>query len=305
MQRPGWPFLALALAACTHDSTAAHETVVNVWSGAVIDVTHLPLGDALIATSAQRGHLFVCPSDSPPGPPVGASAPGPWIDLANQTWDLTKKLSVQGARTWPAATYGESVSSSTRTLVTNGLPVKTVTGNFPISPTDPVYRYDTNPSSIAEVALRYVLPTSPASAAPSCVPMGPIGLLRNGVAIFAPVDEQRRDAVAWETQDSCQGHPQQLGEYHYHDVSACLRDAALGPSTVIGWAADGFPIVIERDASGALPTNADLDDCHGRDAPYLLDGKVVSGYHYAATLEFPYTIGCFRAAPVAASRIDR
>jgi hypothetical protein len=198
--------------------------------------------------------------------------------------------------------YGESVSGSARTLVTNGLPVKTVTGRFPIAPSDPVYRYDTNPNSISQVALRYVLPVSPVADAPACLPMGPIGLLRNGVALFASVDEEGRDAVAWETQDSCQGHPQQQGEYHYHDVSACLRSAAQGSSTVVGWAADGFPIVVERDTSGALPTNADLDACHGRNAPYVLDGTVTTGYHYSATLEFPYAIGCFRATPVPASR---
>ena len=206
------------------------------------------------------------------------------------------------AITWPAAAYGESVLGSIRTLVTNGLPVETVTGRFPISPSDPVYRYDTNPNSITQVALRYALPVSPVLVAPTCVPMGPIGLLRNGVPLFAPVDEEGRDAVGWESQDSCQGHPQQQGEYHYHDVSVCLRNAARESSTVVGWAADGFPIAVERDASGALPTNADLDECHGRDAPYVLDGTVMSGYHYSATLEFPYVLGCFRATPVAASK---
>jgi hypothetical protein len=291
------------LAACAPPSTSAPPSVTNVWSGAPADLTKLPLGDSLRSTTtAERGHLFVCPSMPRPGPAVGASAPGPWIDVTDQTWDLTKKPSVQGAMTWPAAAYGESVSGSVRTLVTNGLPVTTVTGLFPIAPSDPVYRYDTNPNAITQVALGYVLPVSPLPDAPTCIPMGPIGLLRNGVPIFAPVDEEGRDAVAWEVQDTCQGHPQQQGEYHYHDVSACLREAARGTSTVVGWAADGFPIVVERDASGSLPTNADLDECHGREATYVLDGNVVSGYHYSATLDFPYAIGCFRAPPVPASK---
>jgi hypothetical protein len=67
---------------------------------------------------------------------------------------------------------------------------------------------------------------------------------------------------------------------------------------VVGFALDGFPIVVERDARGDLPTNADLDECHGRTSPILLDGEVVEIYHYSATLEFPYVIGCFRATPV-------
>ena len=58
-------------------------------------------------------------------------------------------------------------------------------------------------------------------------------------------------------------------------------------------AQDGYPIVVERDATAALPTDADLDRCHGRTAPILLDGQVVTTYHYSATSAFPYVVGCF------------
>ena len=85
--------------------------------------------------------------------------------------------------------------------------------------------------------------------------------------------------------------------YHYHNVPSCLRDAAEGPSTVVGWAKDGFPIVVERDSSGALPTNADLDECHGRTSDVMVDGELVSTYHYSATLEVPYFIGCYKGTP--------
>ena len=141
------------------------------------------------------------------------------------------------------------------------------------------------------------VPAAPAVAAtPSCLPKGTIGVLRNGVVLFAPVDERNRDAVAYETQDVCDGHPQQAGTYHYHDIPRCVRDASTGPSTVVGFAADGFPIVVERDAAGNLPTDADLDVCHGRVSPVQLDGRTVETYHYSATAEFPYFIGCFRGA---------
>ena len=65
----------------------------------------------------------------------------------------------------------------------------------------------------------------------------------------------------------------------------------------MGWAYDGYPIVVERDAAGNLPNNGDLDECHGRTSPILDEGKVVTTYHYDATLEFPYTVGCFRGTP--------
>jgi YHYH protein len=291
--------LVVAISACGGSATPVSR-VVNVWSGAVIDITKLPLGDKFInRTAAARGALYACPTmPGPRPPPVGANAAGPWLDLANGTWDLSKKLSVRGAITWPAAEYGEQVANGIRTLASNGLPVKTITGSFPIQPSEPAYAYDKNPNAIAAAALRYELPIAPTMMAnPGCLPMGPIGMMRNGVALFAPIDEAGRDAAAWETQDTCAGHPEQRGEYHYHDSSNCLRDAALGVSTVLGWAADGFPIVIERDAAQRLPTNADLDECHGRSSPILLDGQVVTTYHYSATLEFPYVLGCFRAKP--------
>ena len=60
------------------------------------------------------------------------------------------------------------------------------------------------------------------------------------------------DAVARESQDLCDGHPA-ITTYHYHNIPSCIRNASAGPSTVVGWAWDGFPIVAERDASGALP----------------------------------------------------
>ena len=43
-------------------------------------------------------------------------------------------------------------------------------------------------------------------------------------------------------------------------------------------------------------TNADLDECHGHTHTITWDGKAVVMYHYHATREFPYTVGCFRGA---------
>jgi hypothetical protein len=43
--------------------------------------------------------------------------------------------------------------------------------------------------------------------------------------------------------------------------------------------------------------DADLDICHGRSSPISWNGQTVDMYHYVATLEYPYTIGCFRGTP--------
>lgn len=42
-----------------------------------------------------------------------------------------------------------------------------------------------------------------------------------------------------------------------------------------------------------------LDGCHGRTSPVAWDGETVDLYHYVATAEYPYTVGCYRGTPTA------
>jgi len=69
--------------------------------------------------------------------------------------------------------------------------------------------------------------------------------------------------------------------------------AAKGRSTLVGYALDGYGIYVERNANGTILTNTELDACHGRTSRVRWNGKVQLEYHYDATLEYPYTIGCF------------
>lgn len=61
--------------------------------------------------------------------------------------------------------------------------------------------------------------------------------------------------------------------YHYHSVPFCLRESAEGASMVVGWAFDGFPIVVELTAVGWCradrvrsyrPAGARFDGLRGR-----------------------------------------
>jgi hypothetical protein len=129
--------------------------------------------------------------------------------------------------------------------------------------------------------------------------MGMIGVATSGVAIFNGLDASGRDAVAHEIQDHCQGHPQEAGEYHYHSLSSCLNAGPSGQqSNLIGYALDGFGIYGSYDENGKLMHSADLDECHGRTSPVIWDGQVVTMYHYVATPDYPYTVGCYRGTPV-------
>ncbi len=273
---------------------------VATWPGSTVSPTAIPIGDHKVSSVPRVGDTDSCVTSF-------RSAPGrdnrPWIDASTDTWNMNEKIHVEGKHTWPAAEHSFTVRGSNRILQTNDLPKGKgqTTGTFPISPSDPAYQYDRNPNSIAAQDFTWTVPAEPtAAAAPACVPMGPIGVATNGVVLFNALDASGRDAGVHEVQDSCDGHPQSSEIYHYHDFSACLDTAATekpGSSTLVGYALDGYGIYVERDSHGNLPTNADLDACHGRTSTVLFNGKEQVIYHYDVTLEYPYFVGCFRGTP--------
>lgn len=253
----------------------------------------LPLGDGHISASPRRGYLMSCLTHWPRGPVHG----GPWIN--GDHWDPDSKPAVQGQVDWPTHHIAITVQDGERLIVANNLPDHP-TGQFPISPSDPVYRYDRNPNRIQPQDILLRLPLGPQVAAtPTCVPMGMIGFTTDGVALYNAVDNGGIDAVAHEMQDSCSGHPQRRGQYHYHGPSPCMPDEKT--SGLVGYALDGFGIYGMRDpASGRILHNGDLDACHGTTGPVEWNGHRVNIYHYVLTEEYPYTVGCFRSAPVPA-----
>lgn len=251
--------------------------------------TRLPLGDGhLSTTTPQVGWVFSCVKPQGGG---GAFKDGPWIDTATGTWDPAAKVHVQGNVTWTSDLSITEVGA-TRSITTNDLPDHP-TGVFPISSSDPAFGFDRNPNSIKEQSVAWKLPMTPQKAdTPTCVNMGAVGIMTSGVVLFNALDGEGRDAAAHETLDACDGHPERTGEYHYHNLSTCLPAAASTTPVVVGWAADGFPIVAGRRA-GAVVTNADLDVCHGTTATVPIDGKDTSTYVYWMTAEYPYSIGCY------------
>jgi hypothetical protein len=124
---------------------------------------------------------------------------------------------------------------------------------------------------------------------------GEVGVMLSGVPLFNAFDAGLRDALAHELQDSCDGHPQGGGVYHYHSLSSCFSDTSIGK--VLGYALDGFPITGAKVAEGKYLTTEDLDVCHGITSEIVIDGKKTVSYHYVMTRDFPYSVSCFRGKP--------
>lgn len=293
----------LSLVACTTDDSsvstsgpidptteAFSTTASTAWSSATtLGTATLPIGDGKVSdTQPQVGWVFSCGLPHGGG---GAFADGPWIDNATNTWDPSKKVHVSGSVTWPSKFSFELLGDS-RAVDTNDFP-NHATGIFPISPDNEAFNYDRNPNSINEHPISWTLPANPVKGdTPQCLNMGEIGVMTTGSILFSALDAEGRDAAAHETLDNCDGHPEITGAYHYHNLSVC--NAAFGATepTLVGWAADGFPIVTGL-IDGHEVTNADLDVCHGRDTSVMIDGAVVDTYAYWMTAEYPYSLGCY------------
>jgi hypothetical protein len=263
---------------------------VNLRIAASLALAALPLGDGHVTTSgAQRGSIYACTLMHG----GGAFRDGPWI-RDDGTWDLTSKATVDGSIKWSAASVRIKRSGSRVVIRGNGLPVGATTGTFPISSSDDAYQYDRNPNSIQSQSVSVTLPKARTASRAGCVTGGTVGYAVNGVAIFNGLDAENRDALAHEIQDTCGGHPERSGVYHYHAIPACLTSSVRGSGAkVVGWMLDGYPIVSEPGV-----TNLDLDACHGRTSRIKLFGKRVRTYHYDATAEYPYTVGCFHGTPL-------
>jgi hypothetical protein len=172
---------------------------------------------------------------------------------------------------------------------------------YPNHPTA-VFPNSGNPNTIRVQDFTFRFPLVPQKAESiTRLPMGPIGMSLNGVVFFNPFEMAGRNAVAGYDEvwlDSCCGHPQQTGVYHYHKYPTCVKspfvDSGKGHSPIIGFAFDGFPVYgpFESDGQRAMDITGEssLDACNGHDDPER-------GYHYHVTPNrFPYILGGYAGA---------
>ncbi len=173
---------------------------------------------------------------------------------------------------------------------------------YPNHPTA-VFPNSKNPNRIRVQDFHFRFPLEPVrNTEVTRVPMGPIGMALNGVVFFNPFEAGGMNAIEGYSEvwlDSCCGHPQQTGIYHYHKFPSCLKtpfpDEGRGHSPIIGFAFDGFPVHGPYESSGAMARDLKdehaLDVCNGHADP-------ARGYHYHVTPgRFPYLIGGYAGVP--------
>lgn len=280
------------------DAASASGAATKPTQAGRINPAALPLGDGYHATTPKVGYVDTCLKQfSSTG---GAQTNGPWIDTAHHTWNYQTKLHVSGSVKWPSASYKVVTRGGRRVITFNDLPINHVTGRFPIASSDPAHQYDMNPNHIAAQSKSWSLPLNPtAASSPGCTGGGAIGVLNDGVVLYNALDGEGRDAGAHEVLDVCAGHPDMSSTYHHHDVPPCiLSKVRNGTTKLVGYAIDGYGIYVTKDSKGRLPNNTQLDACHGTTSRVLWNGKIRRVYHYVATLEYPYTVGCYHGTPI-------
>ncbi|MGA2231196.1 MAG: YHYH protein [Tepidisphaeraceae bacterium] len=158
-----------------------------------------------------------------------------------------------------------------------------------------------NPNYIQEKDNTYYIPLNPTENprhiattldnSNHALPMGPIGVAVNGVVFFNPFDAGSEDAT--DLMDLCCGHPAPDYQYHYHKYPICINspwaDNGQGPSPLIGWAFDGFPIYGPYEAANVMAK--DVTGEHALNA-FNIHYDNDRGWHYNVTPgKFPYIIG--------------
>jgi hypothetical protein len=261
------------------------------------DCTKLRLGDDYHTTAMpQKGHLYSC-NEKNPNAPGSTESKITWINFVNNVWNFFEKPWLpEGTFSPETGIYTEAFSTEDRQIDINNLPLDGKIGDWPMTNYQTLTAIDRNPGIPSSSSSSFTYPVSPTEAlSPTCVSLGAIGVTKNGVVIYNAADGRGEDAVAREIVDIFGGHPA-MSNYHYHFIPERLDSEYLydGHSGIVGYINDGFPIYGYKGAGGIEMSNDDLDLCHGHKHGIL-------GYHYHATIEYPYTVGCYMGTPVSSS----
>ncbi|MFK7792835.1 MAG: YHYH protein [Devosiaceae bacterium] len=238
-----------------------------------------------------------------------------------------------------AANISITSNGAVRTITADGLPDH-APGQFPNA---------NNPNSISAQSYQFSMPTNPTVGSATSVDRYVFGVALNGV-IFDPATAEfwnndrssgwNYEAFGPQTRslglDSSNAHVQPNGAYHYHGLPDGLYDRLVnsGTPTLIGYAADGFPIygplsyadadnassaLVEMESSYVLRSGTRQSGPGGAyDGTYTADWVYAAGsgtldacngrvgvtaeypdgtYYYVITDEFPYIPRCFAGDP--------
>ena len=115
---------------------------------------------------------------------------------------------------------------------------------------------------------------------------GAIAIAADGVPIFNALNNRGEDSYLAGELDTFGGHSGRADDYHYH-VAPLYLEKIMGKGKPIAYALDGYPLYGLNEPGGSAPGK--LDAFNGHTTARL-------GYHYHASLNYPYINGGFHGA---------
>lgn len=156
------------------------------------------------------------------------------------------------------------------------------------------------------------------------LPLGPIGISAIGVVLFGPaaaITVPGLNGTSWMVnantadvfgEDEYGGHPQERGQYHYHDSKFINNNAwarikqwqsgythSDGHSKIIGWAADGYPIygpfgyINPMSASAIVRMQSGYTLVNSTNRPRPVAVKIPPGRYEFANIQLADTQGLY------------
>jgi len=140
------------------------------------------------------------------------------------------------------------------------------------------------------------IPLAPVKAAAVKTIDAALGVAVNGVPIYDYSSQGMLDPSIYDPKadtkingqlDHCNGHAGRGDDYHYHAAPTCMIDAMKnkGPSAIIGWALDGYPIYGDTNPDGSAIAAGELDVCNGK-------ADETFGHRYHTSQAPPYIVQC-------------
>ena len=151
--------------------------------------------------------------------------------------------------------------------------------------------FNLNPNRIdLNANYTYKIPLNPTAASnPRPTQLGSIGVALNGVSFYnqyaGPNNQPLTDEI--DSFDQYNGHPQRVGEYHYH-VEPTYLTQSQGNNVLLGFLLDGFPVYGPFE-NGERVVNSILDEYHGHE--HVTADYPEGIYHYHITDADPYING--------------
>lgn len=290
---PGAPTIGAATAGDASASIAftapssSGSSAITSYTATCTDGTSDQSGDGtaspVTVSGLTNGSTYSCTvvasNSAGSGGPSGAVSVTPLVSSSSTTSGIECSYSYDAFNSSPSvnqqSTSSWTCDTTSRVLAANGIPDHDV-GTFPNT---------ANPNTITAqtVAATYTLtPNKTDTATQLGGPLGAVGLILNGIKMdpgtagtcddTGTVCDPGGGDGAWRIEalgqdsfdfgtDENNAHVQPTGTYHYHGMPEgfiTLRGGGPNTMTLIGWAADGFPIYARYGYSTATDASSSL-----------------------------------------------